>query len=137
MLKRALPWMDLAACVAIVGFALRFGAHSAVWYTGLLLTAIAMPLWVVARVQLGSSFSVKPEARSLVTRGLYSRFRHPVYLFGSVAYFGAFLALQIWPILALWLILTPIEVIRARREDRVLAQAFGPEYEAYRTRTWF
>ena len=137
MLKRALPWMDLVACLVILGLALRFGAHNAVWYTGLLVAAISMPLWVVARVQLGSSFSVRPEARSLVTRGLYSRIRHPVYLFGIGAYFGAFLALQIWPILAFWLTLTPIEVVRARREDRVLAQAFGPDYEAYRTKTWF
>jgi protein-S-isoprenylcysteine O-methyltransferase Ste14 len=30
-----------------------------------------------------------------------------------------------------------VEFGRARREDRVLAEAFGAEYEAYKSRTWF
>jgi len=78
-----------------------------------------------------------PEARRLVTRGLYSKFRHPIYVFGCLAYFGSLLALQVWSILVAWVALTPIEFLRARREDRVLADAFGPEYTAYRRRTWF
>jgi len=77
-----------------------------------------------------------PEARHLVTRGLYSRLRHPIYVFGCLAYFGGLVALQVWPILVAWLALTPIEVVRARREDRVLADAFGPAYAAYRRKTW-
>jgi len=68
---------------------------------------------------------------------LYSRIRHPIYVFGSLAYFGSLVALQVWPVLAAWLALTPIEVVRARREDRVLADAFGPRYATYRKQTWF
>ncbi|HKQ50728.1 MAG TPA: methyltransferase, partial [Pyrinomonadaceae bacterium] len=68
--------------------------------------------------------------------GLYSRIRHPIYLFGSAAYFGAFLALQIWPILAAWLLLLPVEVVRARRETRLLRATFGERYESYRKGTW-
>ena len=30
-----------------------------------------------------------------------------------------------------------VQVIRARREERVLTEAFGAEYEAYRNSTWF
>jgi protein-S-isoprenylcysteine O-methyltransferase Ste14 len=92
---------------------------------------------VIARRQLGDAFCANPEARRLVTHGLYSRIRHPIYLFGCLAYFGSFLALQVWPVLAAWLALTPIELVRARREDRVLADAFGAEYAAYRSHTWF
>ena len=47
------------------------------------------------------------------------------------------LALQGWPGLVVWVILIPVQVIRARREERVLAEAFGAEYEAYRSSTWF
>jgi len=130
-------WMDVVACLLLTARAARFGAPSVVWYTGLLLTALSLPLWVAARRQLGAAFSVRPEARQLVTQGLYSRIRHPIYVFGSLAYFGSLLALQVWPILAAWLALTPIEVVRARREDRVLADAFGAEYAAYRSKAWF
>ena len=72
-----------------------------------------------------------------MTRGLYSKIRHPIYVFGCLAYFGSLMALQVWPILGEWLALTPIEVVRARREDRVLADALGSEYAAYQSKTWF
>jgi protein-S-isoprenylcysteine O-methyltransferase Ste14 len=136
MLKKILRWTDLIACLVLIALAVRFGPRTAIWYTGLLLSAISLPLWVVARRQLGTSFSAMPEARHLVTHGLYSKMRHPIYVFGSLAYFGSLLALQVWPILVAWLALTPIEVVRARREDRVLANAFGPDYAAYRSKTW-
>jgi protein-S-isoprenylcysteine O-methyltransferase Ste14 len=44
--------------------------------------------------------------------------------------------LQIWPVLIIWLALTPIEVIRIRREERVLKETFGEQYTQYRSRTW-
>ena len=126
MVRKILRWTDLIACLVLVGLAARFGARTTIWYAGLLLSAVSLPLWIVARRQLGIAFSVRPEARHLVTRGLYSKIRHPIYLFGSFAYFGSLLALQVWPILVAWLALTPIEIVRARREDRLLAEAFGP-----------
>jgi protein-S-isoprenylcysteine O-methyltransferase Ste14 len=72
-----------------------------------------------------------------VTHGLYAKLRHPIYVFGCIAYFGSLLALQIWPILGLWLTLTPIELIRIRREERALEARFGPDYRRYRSSTWF
>jgi protein-S-isoprenylcysteine O-methyltransferase Ste14 len=136
MLRKILRWTDLFTCLVLMAVAVRFGPHTPVWYTGLLLSAVSLPLWVVARRQLGNAFSAMPEARQLVTHGLYSKIRHPIYVFGCLAYFGSLLALQVWPILVTWLALTPIEVMRARREDRLLAEAFGPAYAAYRSKTW-
>jgi protein-S-isoprenylcysteine O-methyltransferase Ste14 len=51
--------------------------------------------------------------------------------------FGAFLALQIWVIVAIWLAIVPVELVRIRRENRVLRAAFGDAYERYRSGTWF
>ncbi len=47
------------------------------------------------------------------------------------------MALQVWPLLLAWLALTPIQILRVRREEKVLAEAFGAEYQAYRAKTWF
>ncbi len=69
--------------------------------------------------------------------GLYAKLRHPIYVFGTMAFLLVLLALQGWPGLAIWAILIPVQIIRARREEHVLAQAFGAEYEAYRSSTWF
>ena len=129
-------WLDVGGFLVVLALALRFGARTKLWFAGLGLAVICFPLWMLARVQLGSAFTVRPEARRLVTHGLYARIRHPIYLFGSAAYFGAFLALQVWPILAAWLVLLPVEVWRARRESLLLRARFGERYELYRKRTW-
>jgi protein-S-isoprenylcysteine O-methyltransferase Ste14 len=47
------------------------------------------------------------------------------------------LALQIWPVLVLWLATVPFQIVRSRREERVLRAAFGEQYELYRSKTWF
>lgn len=135
-LRKLRLWLDVGAFLVLLALALRFGGHTRFWLAGLSLTAVCFPLWILARVQLGSAFTIKPEARQLVTHGLYSKVRHPIYLFGSGAYFGAFLALQVWPILAVWLALLPLEVLRARRESHLLRARFGEQYERYRRDTW-
>lgn len=130
-------WGDVAFYFGVLGVGLRVAPHTAAWFGGITIAAIAFPAWVLARIQLGSSFSFKPEARALVTSGLYSRLRHPVYVFGTLAGLSALLALQIWPLLVIGVALIPVTFLRARREERLLAATFGPEYERYRERTWF
>ena len=135
-MKRTLLWFDVAATLVLVAFAFRYAPRTVCFYAGLGLTAVTMPLWILARLQLGRSFSVTAQARRLVTTGLYKHFRNPIYLFGGLAYLGALVALQIWPLLVAWLALTPIQLVRIRNEQRVLAEAFGTEYQEYRAKTW-
>ena len=129
-------WLDVGAFLVLLALAMRFGARTAFWFVGFSIATVCFPLWVLARVQLGSAFTVKPSARRLVTNGLYSKIRHPIYIFGSGAYFGAFMALQVWPILVAWLALLPLEMLRARREVCLLRERFGERYEQYRRGTW-
>ena len=136
-MKNALRWLDVGAYLVILALAVWFGPRVAPWYVGLCLSIVSGPFWFVAKWQLGGAFSVSPEARRLVTRGLYSKLRHPSYVFGSTAFFGAFLALYGWSVLILWVVVALVQVRRARREDRVLAEAFGPEYAGHCDRTWF
>jgi protein-S-isoprenylcysteine O-methyltransferase Ste14 len=39
--------------------------------------------------------------------------------------------------LLIFVILIPLQVVRARREAAVLEAEFGDEYREYRKRTWF
>jgi protein-S-isoprenylcysteine O-methyltransferase Ste14 len=42
------------------------------------------------------------------------------------------------PILLLFLlVLIPLQAVRVRREEQVLAEKFGAEYEEYKRNTWF
>jgi len=137
-LRRTVLWMDVVAFMAIWSLAFRYGPHTWVWLCGLSIGAAGLVLWIVARRQLGESFTPRAEAHQLVTSGLYSRFRHPIYVFGDLTYFGAFLALQNWGILAAWLVLAAVEqTVRARRENQVLEKRFGGAYREYRSKVWF
>ena len=131
-----LYWLDTVSFLAFGGFALTRWNWRA-WYLAWMGIALAGFLcWTVARLQLGKSFTPRAEARALVTTGLYAKFRHPVYLFGLVAYLGVFLALH-WSIaLVFFLILYSTQLLRIRKENAVLEQAFGEEYRRYKASTW-
>lgn len=130
-------WGDVAFYFALLVFSIWRRPHSTVLWGSVVTASAAFPLWVIARVQLGSAFSFRAQARHLVTTGLYSRIRHPVYLFGSIAGLASVVALQVWWVLLLALLLEPITVRRAIQEERVLVAAFGDEYARYREQTWF
>lgn len=114
---------------------------SAAWsvarIAGLLLLISGMAVVTVARVQLGNAFSISPQATQLVTHGIYSRIRNPVYVFSTMVIAGFFLYLGRPSLLLLLLVLIPIQVLRARAEARVLEERFGDQYRQYRAATWF
>jgi protein-S-isoprenylcysteine O-methyltransferase Ste14 len=102
--------------------------------------AIAIPcflLLVLARIQLGKAFSVQAKATVLVTTGLYSRIRNPIYVFGSLMIAGFILWInQPWLLLILAVVL-PMQFLRSRKEAQVLEEKFGAAYQEYKRQTWF
>ncbi|MBK7579825.1 MAG: isoprenylcysteine carboxylmethyltransferase family protein [Myxococcales bacterium] len=128
-----LPLIGVATLVFVFGG----GEWTALRALGLGASVVGFALLTLARLQLGSAFSLSPRASKLVTTGLYARLRHPVYVFsllgisGLILYFGELTLLAVVPVIAL------AQLVRARREDRVLEQHFGDEYRAYRDKTWF
>lgn len=113
----------------------------AVWtitpIAGVCLVSAGFILWTIARFQLGSAFAVTAQARQLVTQGLYSKIRNPIYVFGSWMIIGVILLVErpIW--LLVFLVLIPLQLWRAGKESSVLEAAFGEEYRKYRAGTWF
>jgi protein-S-isoprenylcysteine O-methyltransferase Ste14 len=113
------------------------GAWTPIRIAGLVVTLAGLSLLTLARWQLGDAFSIEPRATTLVTRGLYARIRNPVYVFGLVLFAGILLYVDQPRLLLVLIPLAIMQVIRARREARVLEDRFGDEYRSYRARTWF
>ena len=106
-------------------------------WLGLAIATPAVVLLFIARYQLGRSFSVTPQARQLVSHGIYSKIRNPIYVFSAMLIFGFLLALQKPIVLLLLAILIPVQIFRARQESKVLEEKFGDEYRQYKRSTWF
>lgn len=104
---------------------------------GVVIMVPSFLLWALARHQLGASFAVRPQARALVTRGLYSKIRNPIYVFGELLNVGLFVFFGMPWLFVVLPITIAVQVLRARIEARVLDAAFGDAYRAYRARTWF
>jgi protein-S-isoprenylcysteine O-methyltransferase Ste14 len=133
-------WLDIisfGAYLAFLLFAVLVGEHTVWWFAGISLSIACTALWLVARWQLGTAFSAGAVASHLVTGGLYSKLRHPIYVFGTMSFLLVVLALQGPPALVVWALVIAIQIVRARREERVLTAAFGSEYATYRASTWF
>ena len=134
--KKALSWTDGAFFLSFWAF-IAFHAH---WnlraWIGVAVAATGFALWVTARLQLGRSFSLGAKAGTLVTTGLYARVRHPTYLFGFLAYAGVLLIWGRWIPAFCFLLIYSVEVVRFRKEERVLEHAFGEEYRRYKACTW-
>jgi protein-S-isoprenylcysteine O-methyltransferase Ste14 len=125
--------------VAALLFATRISGH--VWtapqIVGLAIAVPAFVMFVLARIELGRAFSVRAKASTLVTTGIYSRIRNPIYVSGWLIALGMIiLARQPWWLLILAVII-PLQVYRVHNEERVLEDKFGAEYLEYKRRTWF
>jgi protein-S-isoprenylcysteine O-methyltransferase Ste14 len=103
----------------------------------LCLTLCSFLCWLLARIQLGTFLTFEPKAHSaLVTTGIYSKFRHPIYYFGSSALFFFFMLIEKYYYLLVFLVLVPLQVIRAAKENRVLKEKFDDVYLEYTEQLW-
>jgi protein-S-isoprenylcysteine O-methyltransferase Ste14 len=132
-----LKWIDFWIVIVFGIFVWTRHDGSARFYAGMAIGAGGLALWALARIQLGKSFSVTAQARSLVTTGLYSRIRNPIYFFAGVAYLGFFIAWGKWIVIPGFLAGYSLQLLRANKEAKVLEAAFGDEYRKYCAQTWF
>lgn len=102
---------------------------------------LTLGLWLFHRshADLGANWSVTLEVREkhqLVTHGMYRFVRHPMYLSLLACYLGQ--ALVIPNLLAgpgCGLAMVLVFIFRLRPEERMMLEAFGKDYEAWRART--
>ncbi len=103
----------------------------------LFLFIIGAAVGLTARYQLGNSFSVSPQAKKLITTGIYSKIRHPIYFAGIIINIGLCLLYKHWIFYVLIVLIVIIQTIRSTKEEKILTKTFGQEYIEYKKSTWF
>jgi protein-S-isoprenylcysteine O-methyltransferase Ste14 len=83
--------------------------------------------------KLGRSFSILPEARTLVTSGPYTIARHPLYAMEIVSILGMAMLYRQPAASLLSVGVVLMLVVRSHFEEKILTEAY-PEYAQYRTR---
>ena len=137
-MRRVAKFGDIAFYLAVYAYCVWAHRLGLQYFAGMALATVGYALWFTARAQLGAAFSLNPEARTLVTSGLYSKFRHPIYLFSTVGLACLCVAMR-WYIFGS-VYVTAVAIMqwrRAKAERAVLEAAFGDEYREYRKKTWF
>jgi protein-S-isoprenylcysteine O-methyltransferase Ste14 len=117
---------------------LTFGGEGVRWF-GVALFALGGVLRLAPVFVLGRRFSglvaIQPGHR-LVTGGIYGVIRHPSYLGLFVNALGWGLAFRAGVGVLIALLMLIVVLARIAAEERLLQEAFGAEYDAYRARTW-
>lgn len=116
---------------------LRFRRGGMVYAAGLLVTTAGLLLWWAAKLTLGRNYSLAPRLQGFVTRGIYSKMRHPIYVGSSLMYVGWVAVTRSFVFAALAVAMIALQAVRTLSEERLLSTKLGTAYAEYKRRTWF
>ncbi|MCI0403702.1 MAG: isoprenylcysteine carboxylmethyltransferase family protein [Acidobacteria bacterium] len=108
-------------------------------YLGLALYAAGNTLAFAAVKTLDKQYSgyvTLQDDHKLVQNGIYGLIRHPIYLRMLMVGVSVPLIFRSWLWVPFLLIVVGIVTYRIHAEEKLLAEQFGAEFEAYRRRTW-
>lgn len=120
-----LYWVDIAVYLAFGAFVVTQATWHAREIIGMCIAIAGFALWLTARFQLGESFSVSAQARKLVTTGLYSRFRNPIYYFAGVAFAGLFMVIGNLTIFLCFICSIPIKFRECEKRQKCWRKRSG------------
>jgi protein-S-isoprenylcysteine O-methyltransferase Ste14 len=138
----------------IITFTLLFAKGTAVGFLGwrfvpqtqslayigfaLALAGLATAVW--ARFSLGQYWSDKVVLKvdhQLIRSGPYARMRHPIYSGVLLGVAGSALVVDQWRGVLAFLLLLTNYIVKAKREDKILLEAFSTDFVEHRKRAGF
>jgi protein-S-isoprenylcysteine O-methyltransferase Ste14 len=109
-------------------------------YIGLIAALAGLSIAIWARISLGRYWSDKIVLKvdhQLVRSGPYARMRHPIYSGVLLGVAGSALVVDEWRAVLAFLLLLTNYMVKAKREDKILAGAFAQDFIEHRRRAGF
>ena len=113
-------------------------SQPALWWLGVIITALGMAISIWARLSLGANWSgmvTLKDDHELIRKGLYRRIRHPIYTGILIGVIGTGLIHSQFRGLLCFLILYITFYFKAKREESFLHQEFGPSFIEHQRHT--
>lgn len=99
---------------------------------GLILLSIPMVAWVHRTLGAHYSYALETkEVQKIITEGPYSRVRHPLYSTHNLFNLGMIFLTANLPLTVFTLIGVPLVYARMKREEVMMVNQFGKDYEEY------
>ena len=130
-------FIDLFIFVLAFVYSLQHRTTTVYQILGTVIALSGLCFWLIARIHLGNAFALDPQAKRLVTNGIYAKIRNPIYVFSLIAFSGVIVSVN----KPLWFIAVAIffgiQALRVQKEQKILYATFGEEYKEYRRKTRF
>jgi protein-S-isoprenylcysteine O-methyltransferase Ste14 len=130
---------DIDAKIGLLGQHI-FPRSDALAVAAVVFTWIGIGLALWARSHLGQYWSARvavKEDHKLVRTGPYAYFRHPIYSGFDLAIIGGALAIDRWRCVIGLVLVIAAYWIKAKKEESMLTEQFGPAFEEHRRVTGF
>jgi protein-S-isoprenylcysteine O-methyltransferase Ste14 len=105
---------------------------------GFIIGAIGVVILITGIVTLGKYFTASMTPKGLVTHGIYSKIRHPIFFGVILVYLGMeFIFQSIYGLFLVIFVLIPFYIYSAIEEEKILSEKFKDKYIAYKKKTLF
>lgn len=95
-------------------------------FLGIIITYLGLGIWLWGFISLGTSFALFTKADKLVKKGIYKYLKHPIYIGIFLTFTGIALAEgSFWGLLFNIVATSPLNIIRARSEEKALSKKFS------------
>lgn len=142
MKEKILIYLRIAFIMLIVFISIftpnQFAAGMFLKSFGFFLILVGLFLWVMGEVALGGKFNPFFEPRNLITTGIYSKTRHPIYIGLFFLCLGLnLLTGSVGGLIMTLFVLLPILLFTRVSEEVKLMKRFGERYLRYKRETLF
>jgi len=137
-LRILLALILLIILIITIFFKDQFQIPDYLYIMGFIICTIGVIFIIAGIITLGEYFTTSIIPKGLVTTGIYSKIRHPMFTGAILVYIGIVVIFQskIGFLLVIF-ILIPFFIYSAIEEEKILSEKFKDKYTAYKKKTLF